>query len=136
MILAFFPTQDAALGFFHAAKKELKEVLAYEYFDASALELLKRDFSIPESSGAVFFEKIIRDFDAETSQIEKLLQAHGSSMESVWAGESEKEMEKIKKMKMERFTKPAKNVHEITIAKRKYAIMKTVLSQKHQGENI
>ena len=44
--------------------------------------------------------------------------------------------EQIKKMKMERFTKPAKNVHEITIAKRKYAIMKTVLSQKHQGENI
>ena len=99
LILAFFPTQDAALGFFHAAKKELKEVLAYEYFDASALELLKRDFSIPESSGAVFFEKIIRDFDAETSQIEKLLQAHGSSMESVWAGESEKEMEKIKKFR-------------------------------------
>jgi len=44
--------------------------------------------------------------------------------------------EQIKKMKMERFTKPAKNVHEITIAKRKYAIMKTVLSQKHQGESV
>ena len=37
---------------------------------------------------------------------------------------------------MERFTKPAKNVHEITLAKRKYAIMKTVLSQKNQGETV
>ena len=44
--------------------------------------------------------------------------------------------EQIKKMKMERYTKPAKNVHEITIAKRKYAIMKTVLSYKNQGETV
>lgn len=44
--------------------------------------------------------------------------------------------EQIKKMKMERYTKPAKNVHEITILKRKYAIMKTVLRQKNQGEMV
>ena len=44
--------------------------------------------------------------------------------------------EQIKKMNMERFTKPAKNVHKITLAKRKYAIMKTVLSQKNQGETV
>ncbi len=44
--------------------------------------------------------------------------------------------EQIKKMKMEQFTKPAKNVHEITLLKRKYTIMKTVLCQKNQGETV
>lgn len=44
--------------------------------------------------------------------------------------------EQIQKMKMERFTKPAKNVHEITMLKRKVAIIKTVVQQKHRGENV
>lgn len=42
--------------------------------------------------------------------------------------------EQIKKMNMERFTKPAKNVHEITALIRKVAIMKTVLHEKQQTE--
>jgi len=42
--------------------------------------------------------------------------------------------EQIKKMKMERLTKPSKNVHEITLLKRKVAIMKTIVQQKQQGE--
>ncbi len=44
--------------------------------------------------------------------------------------------EQIKKMNMERLTKPAKNVHEITTLKRKVAIMKTIVSQKNQGEAV
>lgn len=42
--------------------------------------------------------------------------------------------DQIKKMNMERLTKPTKNVHEITALRRKVAIMKTILNQKHQGE--
>lgn len=44
--------------------------------------------------------------------------------------------EQIQKMKMERHTKSVKNVHEITQLKRKYAMMKTILQQKHQGETL
>jgi len=42
--------------------------------------------------------------------------------------------DQIKKMNMERLTKPTKNVHEITQLKRKLAIMKTILHQKQQAE--
>jgi ribosomal protein L29 len=42
--------------------------------------------------------------------------------------------DQMKKMKMERFTKPTKNVHEITQVKRKIAIMKTVVHEKQQTE--
>jgi ribosomal protein L29 len=44
--------------------------------------------------------------------------------------------EQIKKMNMERFTKQTKNVHEITLLKRKVAIMKTIVKQKQQGEAV
>lgn len=40
--------------------------------------------------------------------------------------------EQIQKMKMERFTKPSKNVHEMTMLKRKAAIIQTVIYEKHQ----
>jgi len=42
--------------------------------------------------------------------------------------------EQIKKMNMERLTKPANNVHEITALIRKVAIMKTILHEKQQTE--
>jgi len=99
ILLSFFPSAADALGFFHSAKKELKNVLAYEFFDEDALKLLKKEFTVPESRGAIFFEKIVEDFDSETLAIERLLEAHNSSMENVWAGESESEQEKIKKFR-------------------------------------
>lgn len=44
--------------------------------------------------------------------------------------------EQITKMNIGRYTKPAKNVHELTILKRKVAIMKTILNQKNQGASV
>jgi|GEM_PF-1906468 len=45
-------------------------------------------------------------------------------------------VEQIKKMKIDRFTKSNKNVHDITLLKRKLAIVHTIMQEKLKEEKV
>jgi ribosomal protein L29 len=60
-------------------------------------------------------------------------QLHTTSLADLM-GQLRTSEDQIQKMKMERFTKQTKNVHEITMLKRKVAIMKTIIQEKQQAE--
>jgi D-lactate dehydrogenase (cytochrome) len=100
-IVAFFPTEEKAVGFVEEVKK--REALTLEYFDKNSLELLRPSYQqIPDEAGAaVYLETEITPENEATyldhwaSQLEK----HGVNLEAAWLGMNEKQKEDLRKFR-------------------------------------
>jgi D-lactate dehydrogenase (cytochrome) len=100
-IIAFFPSENDAVGFVEDAKK--KDILTIEFFDRNSLNLLRSSYShIPEKAGsAVYMETEIKP-DAGMSYLEDwgvLLEKHKAKLDDAWYGMTEKQKEELKKFR-------------------------------------
>ena len=99
-ILAFFPSENDAIGFFLSAKKKLKSAIVFEYFDAGAMGLLRGKFpELPAGrESAIFLELCPEsgDIDVVLRSVDALLREHGCSIDGTWAGFEKKDAEKIR----------------------------------------
>jgi len=109
--VAFFPSNDHAVSFSIAARESRAvSPMALEFFDAGSLDLLRarkaeegRNSSLqavpPDAGAAVYFEQAYtaeEELDALFEEWEKLLRAHGSSMDRTWGGLEPSERESLK----------------------------------------
>jgi len=100
-VIAFFPSENDAVGFVEDAKK--KDILTIEFFDRNSLNLLRSSYShIPEKAGsAVYMETEIKP-DAGISYLENwgnLLEKCKAKLDDAWYGMTEKQKEELKKFR-------------------------------------
>lgn len=112
-IVAFFPSDADAVSFFYEAHTLLKNALVFEYFDSSAIVLLreKREregngstiASLPEKAKSAIFLELALESDAEFESLygplEKLLNKNNSSMDDTWSGVADRERAKIRALR-------------------------------------
>ena len=113
--LAFFPSEEAAVGFVTTVRDarpaglEVCRPAALEYFDAEALRLAIRAESreqlglpsLPLAGAAVYFEQGCgeEEIDSLVDAWAAALAANGSSIEDVWSALEEKERVKLKELR-------------------------------------
>jgi len=108
-VMAFFPSEEDAVGFVYDARSEGSKVRMdfLEYFGPTALKMIREKASsagikvpaLTDSTQAiVFFEFPYRDEEMEEKvlALEEMLNSHNSSSESSWAGLDRTELEKMK----------------------------------------
>ncbi len=99
-ILAFFPSEKEAIGFFMSAKKELKSAIVFEYFDSGAMNMLRGKFpELPAGKeSAIFFELCPESggTDELIRAVDVLLEKYGCHPGDTWAGFEKKDAEKIR----------------------------------------
>ncbi len=108
-VMAFFPSEEDAVGFVYDARSEGSKVRMdfLEYFGPTALKMIREKASsagikIPaltdRTQAIVFFEFPYRDEEMEEKvlALEEMLNSHNSSSESSWAGLDRTELEKMK----------------------------------------
>lgn len=112
-IVAFFPSDEDAVSFFMEARHLLAGALVFEYFDSSALALLreKREREgagssiapLPEKGrSAIFLELSIEgedEFEKLYEPLEELLNRNNSSMDDTWSGIEDRERAKIRALR-------------------------------------
>ncbi|MBU0629887.1 MAG: FAD-binding oxidoreductase [Candidatus Margulisbacteria bacterium] len=94
-LVAFFKTEEVALGFVEAAKKsDDRSINFFEYFDPNTLQMLGRSYPhIPRArEAAVYIEQELTERNGNyLEEWEKLLSAHDSSLEEAWIGSDAKQ---------------------------------------------
>lgn len=108
-VMAFFPSEDDAVGFVYDARSDSSKVRMdfLEYFGPTALKMIREKASsagikVPamtdRTQAIVFFEFPYRDEEMEEKvmALEEMLNSHNSSSESSWAGLDRTELEKMK----------------------------------------
>ena len=100
-VIAFFPSENDAVGFAGEAKK--KDVLTIEFFDRNSLNLLRGSYShIPEKAGsAVYLETEIKP-EAGMSYLEDwgiLLEKCKAKLDDAWYGMTKKQKEELKEFR-------------------------------------
>lgn len=113
--LAFFPSEEAAIGFVTKVRDEHPACIgacrpsALEYFDAEALRLADRAEgreelglpSLPPAGAAIYFEQGCREDELEAlvDSWSAALESSGSSIDDVWSALEEKERNKLKALR-------------------------------------
>jgi D-lactate dehydrogenase (cytochrome) len=109
-LVCFLPRTASGLALVRALKSERRlSSLAIEYFDATALDLLRderaagQEEKIPElpagAGSAVLLEQEYADeggLEAAVEAIDGLLVSHGGSLDETWAGETDAERERMR----------------------------------------
>lgn len=112
-LVVFFPSDSDAVAFFMEARRVLPGALVFEYFDSSALALLRERREregagssialLPENGKAAIFLELAfeGEDDIETiyDPLEKLLTKHHSSMDDTWSGIKDRERAKIRALR-------------------------------------
>ncbi|MCX6355357.1 MAG: FAD-binding oxidoreductase [Candidatus Aureabacteria bacterium] len=111
-LVAFFPSNEDAVSFFKNAREALPSALVFEYFDSSALDILREKkalargaFAIPalpkNAKAAIFLELVYteEDMDGIYAAMDRVLAAHHSSTENTWSGTRVSEREKIRALR-------------------------------------
>ncbi|MGE5528491.1 MAG: FAD-binding oxidoreductase [Patescibacteria group bacterium] len=113
--LAFFPSEEAALGFVRTVRDEKPagtescRPVALEYFDAAALDLANRAEAreqlhippLPAAGAAVYFEQCCGEDEIEelAGAWSVALEMNGSSLEGVWSSLEEKDRSRLKSLR-------------------------------------
>ncbi len=126
-VMAFFPSEDDAVGFVEDARRKDSPVKMdfLEYFGPEAVKMIRERASgagiqvpamRPDTQAIVFFQFSYTEAEMEDQvmALEEMLNRHGSSSESSWAGTDRAELEKMKTVR--HFVPETINA---TIAKRK-----------------
>jgi D-lactate dehydrogenase (cytochrome) len=108
-VMAFFPSEDDAINFVYDIRADDTpvEMEFLEYFGPNAIQMIREKAStagikVPaltdETQAIVFFEFTYTDEDMEDKVmgLEMILNKHGSSSESSWAGLDRAELQKMK----------------------------------------
>ncbi|UCE11448.1 MAG: FAD-binding oxidoreductase [Candidatus Thorarchaeota archaeon] len=108
-VMAFFPSEDDAINFVYDIRADDTpvEMEFLEYFGPNAIRMIREKAStsgikVPaltdETQAIIFFEFIYTDEDMEDKVmgLEVILNKHGSSSESSWAGLDRAELQKMK----------------------------------------
>jgi D-lactate dehydrogenase (cytochrome) len=112
-IVAFFPSDADAVSFFTNANHALPGVLVFEYFDSSALQILreKREreggasgiAALPEKGRAAIFLEVAMESTDELEKLceplEDLLKKNHSSMDDTWSGFEDRERARIRALR-------------------------------------
>ncbi len=127
-VMAFFPSEDDAVGFVEDARRKDSPVRMdfLEYFGPEAVKMIQEKAASagikvpamrPDTQAIVFFQFSYgseSDMDEQVMGLEEILNRHNSSSESSWAGMDRAELEKMKTVR--HFVPETINA---TIAKRK-----------------
>jgi len=111
-LVPFFSSNEDAVSFFKRARGALPTALVFEYFDSSALDILRAKkaiarsaFAIPalpkNAKAAIFLELVYteEEMDGICAAMDRLLAAHHSSSENTWSGTRASEREKIRALR-------------------------------------
>ena len=110
-VMAFFPSEDAALAFVHAirAKSDGSTLVAVEYFDQGSLDLLRSrkvhppDIpEIPDAFGVAIYLEYHGTVERVAQAVEAvpgLMSASGGDEAASWVAESAAELERFKRLR-------------------------------------